>query len=289
MTYTFGCSFTKWFWPTWADWLQRYTNDQVVNLGWPGSSNETIYWELLSRSETILKDDNVYIMLTGNNRTCTWYDKEWISKHDCKGFFPRGDGKLECSSNKWQGLYRTTSEPSLTQMIVSNFNLILQIQNLLDNIGCNYTMMFWQNPWYDIRPITEPKWRATWTNATKLSNADIKVATGIKSIPAITNLINSINWNNFVGLSNFNIDNFNSYTGLWEYHLVNLKRDLDYAHISDQHPNTLTHHEFLADVVLNTAKLHSSDAKEKAIALRECNVSFEYSFLIPDNLEKSIY
>jgi len=289
MTYTFGCSFTKWFWPTWADWLQYHSNDAVVNLGWIGIANETIYWELLSRSKQITKEDTVYVMFTGNNRTCAWVDSEWINKNDCKGFYPRQDGKLECSNNKWQGLYRTPTEPSLTEMIISNFNLILQIQVVLEKIGCNYTMMFWQNPWHDTRPITSPVWRATWNNVSSLTSKSINNAKEITKITAVNNLLSSINWKKFVGLTNFKINNFNSYTGLWEYNLKNLKKNLDYIHISDSHPNTVIHYGFLTDVILRTNNTYYDYAIKKALELKTCNVEFEYSFLIPDNLEKEIY
>lgn len=289
MTYTFGCSFTKWFWPTWADWLQYHTNDKVINLGWIGVANETIYWELLSRRTQITSDDTVYIMLTGNNRTCTWADNEWIDKNDYRGFYPRVDGKLECSDNKWQGLYRTPHDPSLTEMIISNFNLILQMQYILENIGCKYTMMFWQNPWHDTRPITSPVWKTTWNNITALTNKSINNAKEIIKITAINNMLDSINWNRFVGLSNFKVNDFNSYTGLWEYNLQNLKKNLNYTHNSDPHPDTVTQYEFLTEVILKTKGTQYNYAITKALELKNCDVSYDYSFLIPDKLEKNIY
>lgn len=289
MTYTFGCSFTKWFWPTWADWLQYHTNDQVINLGWIGIANETIYWELMARSSKIKKNDTVFIMLTGNNRTCAWLDEDWINTTDCKGFFPRQDGKLECSDNKWQGLYRTPNEPSLTEMIISNFNLILQMQNVLDKIGCTYTMMFWQNPWHDTRPITTPVWKSTWNNVSKLTNKNIKNAKEISNIPAVKNMLNMINWESFCGLTNFSIDNFNSYTGLWEYNLKHLKQNLKYTHKSDPHPDTVTHYKFLTEVILNVNATYLELAVDNAEQLNSCDVSYEYSFLIPDNLDEKIH
>lgn len=280
MIYTLGCSFTKWIWPTWADWLSEYSDEDVTNLGWPGLSNETIYYELLSRH--ITKDDTVYIMLTGSNRTCNWYDNEWIDKNDCRGFFPRADGKLECSSEAWRGLYRThpDKETSLTHMIINNFNLIMQMQLLLNDIGCKYSMMFWQNPWYDVRPVVKPdQWQATWQDADTI----IADASKIAILPAVDRILNTINWNKFIGLTDHSTDNFESYTGLWEYSIKNLMQYVDYWHVSDDHPNALIHHDFACDM-FSIDPVLKEKAKQVSLAYQNCNVDYEYSSLIPDNL-----
>jgi hypothetical protein len=289
MVYAFGCSFTKWFWPTWADWLQKYTNEQVINLGWPGIANETIYWELFARKEYISSKDTVYIMLTGNNRTCTWYDDDWITKNDCKGFFPRQDGKLECSDKQWHGLYRTTTDPSITQMVISNFNIVYQIQNILKDIGCKYTMMFWQNPWHDTRPSTIPEFKLAWPTLTNLSKDDIKRAHTITKLRPVNALLSNIDWSKFKGMNNFDIHDYNSYSGLWEYNLENIKQNLSLLHTVDPHPNSYIQHQFLTDTILEVDSVYSETARNIASELKNCDVSYEYSFLIPNSLEETIY
>mgnify|MGYP003624740951 FL=1 len=42
MIYTYGCSFTKWRWSTWSDWLEKYTEQTVTNFAWPGNFNQLI-------------------------------------------------------------------------------------------------------------------------------------------------------------------------------------------------------------------------------------------------------
>jgi len=295
MIYTFGCSFTKWFWPTWSDWLQEYQNTTVINLAWPGFSNETIYWELLSRKNDISSDDTIYIMLTGSNRERVWYDNEWIEKNDCRGFFPRNDGKLECSNIPWVGLYRThpLHENSLTHLIISNFNLILQIQLILDKIGCNYHMMFWQNPWYDVRPIIKPIWKAIWHNKLSLTSKETHTSKQLLELSAMQSLLLEINWDKFIFNTNntFDVSNPSTYDGLWEYNADILKKNKNlgkYCHKTDHHPSTLIHHNYVCDVLLSTEKNLYQKAIDLASKYKSCSVEYDYSFLMPDNITQSI-
>jgi hypothetical protein len=285
MIYTLGCSFTKWFWPTWADWLQEYQGP-VTNLAWPGTSNKTIYWELLNRSDSITPQDQVYIMLPGNNRVSMWYDKEWIDQKDVQGFFPRQDGKLEFSVTKWQGLYRLHPDydVSLTEMIVENFNLIFQIQNLLEKIGCDYRLVFWQNPWFDIRPVVKPAWQATWKLKQILSSVELNNAHAILEIPAVRKMLGLINWDKFY-LRPMDIFDPYDYSGIWEYKNKK-KQDPDhmkYVH-TDPHPDSLLQHDFLTEIMLGTVDHNIRDrAKKCALDSLIHHVQISRSSLIPDD------
>jgi hypothetical protein len=262
MIYTLGCSFTKWFWPTWADWLQEYQGP-VTNLAWPGASNETMYWELLNRFDTITTHDQVYIMLTGNNRVSTWYDKEWIDRNDVQGFFPRQDGQLEFGVDKWKGMYRLhpDHDVSLSAMIIDNFNIILQIQNLLENIGCTYKFVFWQNPWFDIRPVIKPRWQYSWPSKDVLTTVELATAQSLLRIKPVRTLLSLIKWNNFY-LPPTDILDPCTYSGMWEYRNKKISDPeyLKYVH-SDPHPDSLLQHDFLTDVMLGNV---NKEIREKA-------------------------
>lgn len=67
MIYTFGCSATKWHWPTWADWLWAYGHD-VTNLAGKGYCHNFINWTLLDIASTITPNDHVVIMWPNNHR-----------------------------------------------------------------------------------------------------------------------------------------------------------------------------------------------------------------------------
>jgi hypothetical protein len=292
MIYTLGCSFTKWFWPTWADYLQEYKGP-VTNLAWPGLSNEVMYWELLNRADAITSDDEVYIMLSGNNRVSQWYDKEWIDTKDVQGFFPRQDGKLELSDQPWRGMYRLHPDfdVSLTHMIVDNFNIIFNIQQLLNSIGCKYKMVFWQNPWYDVRPNTKGTWSLSWPTKSLLTKQEIKTATEILQIKAVRNLVSRIDWAKFGSAPT---DKFNpeTYSGFWEYKLEKQKQAeyMQYAHCSDPHPDPVLQHDFLVQVIYPTQVNHDirEMAQINAIAAASVNTELGRAKLIPDTFEKQI-
>jgi len=290
MTYTLGCSFTKWFWHTWSDWLAEYSAEPVVNLGWPGIANETIYWELMSRRNSITKDDTVYIMLTGNNRVCAWYDNDWIEKNNCRGFFPNNE-HLEHGSDPWRGLYRLHPEHdvSLTHMIVNNFNIIYQMQLLLDTIGCKYHMMFWQNPWYDVRPRFEPSWKSIWADKTKLNKNDIVTAAAIMRLKPMQSLLTAIDWDKFYFKPTNALDPI-TYSGMWEYKIKKqLTSDyMDYVH-EDPHPDAVIHHDFCVDVLLgNVVPKHRPQAQRLAIASLNHQINLPRDMLIPNSYEQTI-
>lgn len=264
--YTFGCSFTKWYWPTWSDWMGVYGH-QTQNLAYPGYNNKLIYWMLIDRLDTITTADHVYIMWSENNRIPQWYDNEWVIKNDCKGFFPDNNGELWFGSEAYTGLYRTHPEHQFSQThnIVNLFNIIFDTQQLLKSRNINYTMMFMCNPWADSRPTHGKRFITNWGNKDTLSVADIKLADSILKIRPVRHILTMIDWTTFVEA--VDIMQPTSYTGLMEYYLG--KRELVLlAHESDSHPNPLAHHEYLVEKIL---KIHAStDVQTRAL-----NISYD--------------
>lgn len=262
MIHTFGCSFTKWYWPTWSDWLAIYLNKPVTNWAYPGHTNAVIYNTLLAQCRSIQKNDTVYIMWTGNNRVCQWYDHDWIFEHKCAGFFPGSD--LWFSKKAWQGLYKIhpDHQPSLTEMIVNNFDIILRTQWLLESIGIEYYMMFWQNPWLDTREQHYPDYRRDWHNKAHISQQEADQAQTIMQLDPTHNTLYLINWSKFISAPE-DTGNPATYHGLWEF-LISNKQLVVHGHDSDPHPNTVAHHDWLANLVLNTYPIHRTKAIEIA-------------------------
>ena len=102
----FGCSFTNYSWPTWADAVGHTLHSQgyeYYNFGLPGSGNDLIFKTMLRASQEyhFTSDDLVFVMWTSWNREdrytrtengVAWqlqgnvlnnhiYDDEFISKH----------------------------------------------------------------------------------------------------------------------------------------------------------------------------------------------------------------
>ena len=72
--FTFGCSHTCYYWPTWADMISLEYKD-YYNFGQPGTDNLSILNKLIRANEyfKITKDDTVLIMLTSWDRI-DYYD-----------------------------------------------------------------------------------------------------------------------------------------------------------------------------------------------------------------------
>lgn len=294
MIHTFGCSFTKWYWHTWSDWLQEYSNDIVVNHGWPGVSNDTIYWEILNNFSTINNLDTVYVMFTGNNRQSVWYDNDWISEQDCREYFPNQEGLLEFSSKSWVGMHRThpDHDQSLTHMLINQFNIIYQTQMLLEKIGCKFKFMFWQNPWYDVRPKQKPTWQAVWPIKNILEGQELTNAKQLlDTIVPLNNLIKQINWNNFI-FGPSNPTEPSTYQGLWEFKIGKqlTQQYIEYAHASDPHPDVVVQHDFVTEIILNNTvePLLFTRAERLANSCKDVEISVPQSMLVTDKFTNQI-
>lgn len=250
MIYTFGCSMTKWYWPTWADWLSVY-NQPVKNLAYTGYGNQTIYWNIVENIKTFTADDHIIIMWTENHRLNHWYDKEWIDNNDVLGFFSNEQGKLWFTKDRpFTGLYRVHPkfQPSFTHMIVDLLQTIFQTQLLLDKVGCKHTMAMVGNPWRNTSPVYSPKFETRWQNKKETDEYEISNAYSILDLAPINSLISEINWNKFAESPQDPLDP-QSYSGLWEY-TSSKKEFVIMQHGSDFHPNPLVQHDYLLEKIL---------------------------------------
>lgn len=261
MIYTLGCSFTKWCWPTWSDWIASYQSQPVKNLAHSGYTNSLIYYQLLQISENLCQDDCVYVMWTGSSRICEWYDLDSIVQRDCLRFFPETDGQLWFGHDvPYLGMYKSHPDrlPSLSHMQIEMFNTILQTQRLLNQVGCSYKMMFWQNPWCDSREIFKPQFLTTWQNKSSLTAGEINQANCVMSLSIVQAILKQIKWERFIAVGDDPSDPM-SYNGLWEYTLGS-KELVSMAHQTDPHPNTLAHHDWAVEFLCDKANPHLRDS-----------------------------
>jgi len=75
--FTFGCSFTRWKWPTWNDYI-GLNFDEYYSLGCGGADNKHILYKLLQadRKYKFTSDDCVMVMFTSFNRL-SYVDKDF--------------------------------------------------------------------------------------------------------------------------------------------------------------------------------------------------------------------
>jgi len=77
----FGCSFTRYEWHTWADFLkQKFKN--VTNLGHPGAGNFYIFSKIMENLSNghIQPDDMIMVCWTGHYRLDMKYRGEWKTR-----------------------------------------------------------------------------------------------------------------------------------------------------------------------------------------------------------------
>lgn len=120
--FTFGCSFTQYFWPTWADILGREF-DHFENWGKLGGGNQFIFNSVIECSlrNKFTSDDTVAIMWTnvtredryiqdkwethGNVFTTYFYSPEFLHRYfDIKGCFVRDLAAIHATQNYLKSL-----------------------------------------------------------------------------------------------------------------------------------------------------------------------------------------
>jgi len=135
--FTFGCSFTRWYWPTWANIIGSVVEkNNFYNFSQPGAGNEYIFHQLTQANATynIGKEDLVIICWTnftredrylldkwktpGNIYTQKFYPQSWIEKYfDLKGALIKTSSFIAGSSHL---LNDTGSEYHYTSIMPMN-------------------------------------------------------------------------------------------------------------------------------------------------------------------------
>jgi len=125
--FTFGCSFTKYHWPTWADLL--LTQIEGENWGKSGGGNKFIFESLIECmvSRNIDKDDTVIIMWTSFFREDR-YMHGWQTTGNVYNSKPLYDKEF---------LFKYWDDKGA---ILNNLNFICGAIRVLESIGCKWKM-----------------------------------------------------------------------------------------------------------------------------------------------------
>ena len=118
--FAFGCSFTRYMWPTWADLVAtKFNKENYYNYGSPGSGNIYIHNCLMYADQfhKINKDDLVIICWSSFNREDVFVKGKWVRLLD-------RDGAIDHWDN--------------TGYLIRDISLIKSAKIMLDHIGCNY-------------------------------------------------------------------------------------------------------------------------------------------------------
>lgn len=131
--FTFGCSFTNYLWPTWADFVGSRFN-VFQNWGQPGAGNSYILGKMIecNQIEKLTKDDVVLVMFTSTNR----FDYIGSDLHF------RTIGNIYCEeAYKRIGEHFINNVWSIEHGIYNTWVAISSVKSILDNVGCQYKLM----------------------------------------------------------------------------------------------------------------------------------------------------
>lgn len=191
--FSFGCSFTRGTWPTWADIVARQYSE-FQNWGKGGAGNAFIFYSLMEciKRNNITADDTVMIMWSSIGREDRYVAGNWLTP-----------GSIYNQTNYDENFVNKFTDP--TGYLLRDMAHVSATKQILDNIGCNYKF-------FSIVPLNVPD-----DNIFKIFSIDNKITNlyqeEIKSIrPSVYETIFNHNWYSRVG--------YRSNTKLQEEYLI---------------------------------------------------------------------
>lgn len=128
--FTFGCSFTKYHWPTWADIVgKEYL--EFENWGQAGGGNSFIFYSLMEciKRKKITKHDTIMIMWTSIGREDRYIRKQgWLTP-----------GSIYNQSYYDSEFVKKFADP--TGYLLRDLAHIAASRQILESIGCQYYFM----------------------------------------------------------------------------------------------------------------------------------------------------
>jgi len=136
--FSFGCSFTSYCWPTWANILGR-NFDCFENWGRAGAGNEFIFHSLIEclRTKKINNNDLIIIMWSHPARRDTYYNRKWV----LKGSDPDHDALIEHNDLRGDLLRSLSLMYAAKELLIKSecqwyFTSMMELSN--QGFYCNY-------------------------------------------------------------------------------------------------------------------------------------------------------
>ena len=122
--FAYGCSYTNYAWPTWADLLGRQYSE-YFNYGQPGAGNQFIFNAVMESDERhkITKDDLVIVQWSGPTREDRYQNGKWITS----------GGVANCyTAEELKKFF------DFRGFLIRDLATIKATKSFLDNTGCEY-------------------------------------------------------------------------------------------------------------------------------------------------------
>jgi hypothetical protein len=125
--FAFGCSFTNYLWPTWAD-IIAHNIPNYENWGRGGAGNQFIFNSIIecNRRNKFNKDDLVIVMWTSCSREDRYVDNEWL--------VAATEGREKIYGKDWMKKFANQGKG----LMIRDFATIDATQQLLDTYDCDW-------------------------------------------------------------------------------------------------------------------------------------------------------
>jgi len=256
--FTFGCSFTQYIWPTWADILAREF-EYYENWGSSGAGNQYIFHSLVEcyQRNLLNSNDTVIIMWSSLDREDRYINNMWqtLGSISNQSFY---------DANFIKNYYDSKGN------VLRDFSLITATKHLLEQWGVNYKFMsifpmshylnvdnssdildLFGSTLRDISPsMFEIIYKYQWDSQITDFGKTVNKAEQLLLLSNHYNLVKGVDW---PSLDDFINDKVND-TFRKEMKDFNLFVLRDYAIRKDPHPVPMSHLQYL-QIVLPTASV----------------------------------
>ena len=164
--FTFGCSFTQYKWPSWAN-IIGLNFEKFYNFGQPGSGMFFMIYQFVFGNEYFKfnKNDTLIFMLSDEARVDIIKNKEWLTT----GLV---FNSKEIFGDKFFNHY------SETHAVESSYIYVYLLKEMLDNIGCNYEIIYAFPPFFENTiSLFDKSIKNIWNKKHKLTNSNIESLT----------------------------------------------------------------------------------------------------------------
>ena len=236
---TAGCSFTKYKWACWPNFVKWFEpDDSIINLGASASSNETIARTVINAVMKYKDIKKIYVMWSGPNRYELVVDKEpdkqkedatWSSYNQDYKWYQYYGGHVDQEKHKYYQKHFLNEQQNQIRLLEK----ILFTQLFLDKHKVQYKMMCYME---------------------NIINHHIQSMSLGQAA-----LYKQINWNNFI---------FYKHTkGLNEYTEENYPEE--FFKPEDLHPLPLAHYKWVKDVMYKSTLEPPKQELEKLINFKK--------------------